>query len=433
MEGPYFNLSRRNMERSWSGTSSGASLQSSCNSHMSTDTSFSSSDSDGDPSLARRTELFCDILAYLARRQANVEDRGGDGEGDDDIPYVSRTQSASSSDDDGDPLFPRRAETTVDLDAYFAARRQTAVADGRVEGQSERSIFCATQTQSGSSSNDEGVRLFPRRVQTIHDFDAYFARRQTSVGGGSGDGDGGDYISSAAQTPSDRSSDVAVDSRRTERMHDLYENFARRQTYVADRSDGDEADEGDGETLDNALMRDHVGSDDDGIPSDPRRAESMPVFHAIFVVRQAHVVESTGGGEGHRDMFDALHGPLSTGSAPKDAVSAPASMSRRPARSGNGDDAADHSTRPRSWTGGFPLRGLSFGGNHSISSGAAREFMISDEQVVREQTIGEAAALATSVHADIAHGGFPARVTDVPGGARRESIIAMARARRRQL
>eukprot|EP00928_Gymnodinium_smaydae_P096691 TRINITY_DN8592_c0_g3_i1.p1 TRINITY_DN8592_c0_g3~~TRINITY_DN8592_c0_g3_i1.p1 ORF type:complete len:442 (-),score=47.84 TRINITY_DN8592_c0_g3_i1:429-1727(-) len=432
MEGPFLNIHRRNMERTRSGTSSNASLQSSCNSHMSTDTSFSSGDGDGVPSFARRAELFHDIIAHFARRQANVDDGGGDGEGDDNIPCVSRTQSASSSDDDGDRLFPRYAETTYDFYADFA-RRHTDVVDGRVEGEGDYSIFYATRTRRGTSSNDEGVPLFPRRVQTIHDFDAYFARRQTSVGGGGGDGDGGDDISTAARTPSDRSSDVAVDSRRTERMHDLYENFARRQTYVADRSDGDEADEGDGETLDNALMRDHVGSDDDGIPSDPRRAETMPVLHASFTVRQAHVVESMGGGEFHRDMFDALHGPLSTGSAPNDAMSAPASVSHRPAKSGNGDDAADHNTRPRSWTGGFPQRSLPFGGNHAISSGVAREFVIPDEQVVREQTIGEPAALARSVHADIANMGLPARVADVPRGAQRESIIAMARARRRQM
>eukprot|EP00928_Gymnodinium_smaydae_P045236 TRINITY_DN30176_c0_g1_i2.p1 TRINITY_DN30176_c0_g1~~TRINITY_DN30176_c0_g1_i2.p1 ORF type:complete len:373 (+),score=65.63 TRINITY_DN30176_c0_g1_i2:81-1199(+) len=368
---PYFNAGRWSMDSSCSGSSSSASLLSSCYSDISTETSFS-----------------------------GIDD------------------------------FPRRMETIRDFDAYFA-RRQIRVADRDVDDEGDDGFFYAIPPGSDSSSDDEGEPWFPQRSITIYDLNAYLARRQPGVvvGGGGDQGDGD--VPDVARAGNERSNDDVSDQRRAELSYDLDEGFARRQTHVSGR---DGSDQGDDEDLDGALARNDGARDDDGFPSDPRRTETMPVFHATFAAtRQAHVVESFGGVEGRGDVSDALRRPLPSSSAANVNVSSSAASSHNHAKSDSLADAADNDTRRQSWTDGSHQQGLCFSADRSSGSTAAPEVAIAGAQGACEQSTGDAAALARSVQADVADEGLSARVTDVPRSAQRESVIAMARARRGQM
>eukprot|EP00928_Gymnodinium_smaydae_P077642 TRINITY_DN6102_c0_g1_i5.p1 TRINITY_DN6102_c0_g1~~TRINITY_DN6102_c0_g1_i5.p1 ORF type:complete len:666 (-),score=100.49 TRINITY_DN6102_c0_g1_i5:195-2192(-) len=446
----------------------------------------SSSDEDDAPSFPRRSETIYDFDAYFARRQAGVVDGRGNDEHDDSINDAGHSRDDSSSGADDAPSLPRRPETIYDFDAYFA-RGQAGVADGRGNDEHDDSINDAGHSRDDSSSGADDAPSLPRRPETIYYLDAYFARGQAGVADGRGNDEHDDSINDAGHSRDDSSSDeddAPSFPRRSETIYDFDAYFARRQAGVVDGRGNDDRNDSIGDA---AGRRNGGRGDEDGVTLFPRRSDGSgdnqgddhipngsrrnsssdedeacstpfrtgtgtaaemhalldtgPPFrtgtgtaaemHAMVDTGQVHFVQSNGGGEGQGAMRAALRRPFSTSFLSNDAVSARASSSHRQARSSSFDDAADLGTHRQSWTAGSSRQAVSFGEDRSSRSAGAHECAIAGAQAVCEQATSEAAALAGSVQVDMVGEGLSDRVADDIGGAQRESIIAMARARRR--
>eukprot|EP00928_Gymnodinium_smaydae_P077643 TRINITY_DN6102_c0_g1_i7.p1 TRINITY_DN6102_c0_g1~~TRINITY_DN6102_c0_g1_i7.p1 ORF type:complete len:345 (-),score=57.44 TRINITY_DN6102_c0_g1_i7:216-1250(-) len=338
-----------------------------------------------------------DFDAYFAR------------EDDDSIVDSAQSRDDGSNDEDDADMFPRRTETIYDLDAYFA-RRQTGVVDGRGNDGGIDFVVDDTRRRNGSGDDEDVVPLFPLRTEIINAL-ADGDGRKTSAADGKGD----DVISDFAARPWNDSNVVSLD-----------EHFSQRQTRV---SDGRGGDQGDDRTPNGLRIK--GGSGEDEAPSDPLRTGTMAEVHAMLDAKQVHVVESLGGGEGQGAMYDALRRPFPPSSSSNATASAPASSSYQLARSDRFGDAADFDMHRRSWivVSSRPMASL----REDLSSSSARapEFGIAGAQVALEQDTSEAAALARSVQVDMVEDGLSVRIADDIAGAQRESIIAMARARRR--
>eukprot|EP00928_Gymnodinium_smaydae_P087757 TRINITY_DN7197_c0_g1_i3.p1 TRINITY_DN7197_c0_g1~~TRINITY_DN7197_c0_g1_i3.p1 ORF type:complete len:429 (+),score=76.30 TRINITY_DN7197_c0_g1_i3:56-1342(+) len=417
---------RWNMGRSLSASESSVSLQSFCSSYISTDTSLNSSDIDDDSVYARRTYTIYDLDEYLARRQRIVAEPivADEGAHEDD----DSSSADSSSDDDGASFVARRTETIYDFDAYFVPR-QPSVADGSADDEADDNIPNGARAEDdASSSDDDDASVFPRRTETMYDWDEYLAGRDTRVADGSGEDEDVGSVSIFARAGDASSSDgdnASLFPRRTETNYDWDEDMAGRDTRVDD--------EGVGSTFDAARTRHDSSSDREGLLVRGRTAK-MGDMDVVFAKNPTHVAESIGGAEGHVISSHPCRSNLPTSSSSNDRDVTPSSSSHMLAKSNSlaPDDARYHATQRRPWTENSSRECFGPGEYGSSSLAVAREFAsaVAVAKTVPENALGESAALAPSVHADFPDEVRSAHAVDVPCTPTRKSIIAMARARR---